>query len=186
MRWRSISKLVLPDPMTTAARSSVAGTGPAGQDPADLVAAREVRRQLTGCAVTQATEVDDLVHARGGRGIAEVLGRGAVASLPVRVRADRVDEVVGDVDPAEGLVERRTIEHVSLRDLDMLAPGLGVQLGGGARQASHLATRSVQLSDETAADVPGGAGHQHSATRNRPSCPVLRSCRAERMSFPAA
>ena len=28
MRWRSISKLALPDPMITAARNSVTGTGP--------------------------------------------------------------------------------------------------------------------------------------------------------------
>ena len=53
----------------------------------------------------RSAEVDDLLDPRPRRGVAEVLGSQAVARLPLRIGADRVDEVVGGSDSGEGGIE---------------------------------------------------------------------------------
>jgi hypothetical protein len=68
-----------------------------------------------------------------------------------------VDEVVGDVDALERLVEPVAAEHVALdeRDVDDRAAR------GVAGQAAQVVAVALQARDERAADVSGDAGQEN-------------------------
>ena len=70
---RIISKDRLPEPMTIEARNSSTGTPGLAQDPADLLPAAQVGRELLLLAA-QTAQVDDPLAPRGLRGLAEVRG----------------------------------------------------------------------------------------------------------------
>ena len=72
--------------------------------------AAQVRRQ-GGAVVAEPAEEDDLPHAGSGGRTSNVLGGGTVDRLEVR-RAERVDEVYGDIDAVEGDVERGLVGRV--------------------------------------------------------------------------
>ena len=71
---RIISNDMLPEPMTIEARSSMVGTPDDARVAPDLLAARQVGRQVV--AVAEAAQVDDAAHAGGARRGAKV-GRAA-------------------------------------------------------------------------------------------------------------
>ena len=75
-----------------------------GEVLAGLATAAQVRRRV-GIVPSEPAEVDDLPHARARRLARDVLGRLPVLPLEV-ARAERVDEVVGDIGPLERLLRR--------------------------------------------------------------------------------
>jgi len=102
-----------------------------------------------------AAEVDDALHA-GGEGLC----RRAVTLFERRVRAEGVDQVVGDVHALQGAPHRAAVHHVGDRDLDVVRPRAVAELPRIARHAPHRVSRAQQFRDEPAADVPRRAGNQ--------------------------
>ena len=146
--------------MMTAARSTTVGTPRAEQDLADLVARPQVRwRASSSGRRVEAAEVDDPPHAGalGGRG--EGRGRLAVACPRSRGRAERVDEVVGDVDAVERARRASPAPSVALdaSTWSIHGPATAARRAG---QAAHPVAGGEQLGHQPAADVAGGAGHQ--------------------------
>ena len=92
------------------------------QDPPDLLAAAQVRRQLLALG-RQPAQVDDPpdagVRARRRRTCAAA---GAVGVLELGARADRVHEVVRDVDAGQRRPEALGIGDVADDDLDVVDP----------------------------------------------------------------
>src|SRR5689334_22826487 len=121
------------------------------------MAAREMRGERAAGVVSQAAEVHDLSDFGVRGGIAEVLRRRTITLPPVRLRTDRVHQVVGRVDVVKARRERRTVEHVADDDLDVISPGLRVELLRGAGQAADTVARRDQLANQSPADVAGGA-----------------------------
>ena len=105
------------------------------QDVADLRAGAQVRRQFPGLPGDDAAQIDDALHSRGFRGRGEGLRRGAVAPFERRVRAEGVDEVVGDVHALQGAPHRALVHHVGDRDLNVVRPRAVAELAWIARHA---------------------------------------------------
>ena len=119
VRYRSISKLADPDPITAAARSSTHSTGPAASTRPDLVPTPEVRAEL-GAVVAQAAEVDDAADAGVFRRGAEVLRERPLALDPVGALADAVHQEHGDVDVGHRLGQ--IAADVGADDLHVVPP----------------------------------------------------------------
>ena len=118
-----------------------------------------MRGQLPGLPGDDAAQIDDAPHARGFRGRGEGLRRGAVALFERRVRAEGVDQVVGDVHALQGAPHRAGVHHVGGRDLDIIRPRAVAQLPRIARHAPDRVSRAQQLRDQSPADVPRRAGN---------------------------
>ena len=146
-----------PEPITIEARNSIVGTPDVAQDPADLLARGQVRREV---AVAEAAEVDDPAHPRGARRRAE---RGA----------PRRSALVGDGRPSPSsgpgsrpcrrrraprasVAGRRTSPRTtSVRPARRVPRGPPAGAPGSAR--GRRAPRGLE---EPAADVAGGTRQQ--------------------------
>jgi mono/diheme cytochrome c family protein len=136
-----VSKAALPSPTTTAERTIVTGTGPGGQTPGGLRPAAQVRRQVLA-VVAEPAEKDDLTDPGQVGGCGDRFCGQPVALLEV-FRAERVDEVVDDVGPAQ-------------RGLKLEAPG-----GVGCHPA-NAATSGVSRTPRYGDDLvlAGELGHE--------------------------
>ena len=130
------------------------------QEVTDLVAAREVLGQIvTG---SHAAEVDDTAHPGLVCRSSEVLGAGAVPIGEPSVAVHRVDQVVRYFAAFERVGEAVRIENVALHHIDPVSPWIVPELLGVACQTSHLVSGLEQQRNESATDVPGRAGDEHS------------------------
>ena len=111
--------------------------------------------------IAESAEVDDPLDAGGLCGLGEVAGTAPVALLEVGVAAaaHRVDEVIGDVDAGEGVVEARAVEDVAADDLAARVE-LGRRRIGIASQAADFTPVLSEALGQQAADVAGGPGDQ--------------------------
>ena len=126
-----------------------------GQQAADLLAAREVRRQ--GASRSEPSEVDDPPHARHVGRLAEARRRPPVRLFEPAPDSHRMDEVVGDIAPGESTVERCRVLDVARHDLD---PGSRAVLErlGPPDEAPDVVAASLESGQKPAADIAGGAG----------------------------
>ena len=85
-----------------------------------------------------------------------------------------MDQVVRRVGFAERSCERLHIEHVARDDLDLRAPGFGVELVRGAGQASHVMAARDELGDQPATDVARRARHHDAPTMTVHARPARR------------
>ncbi len=85
-----------------------------------------------------------------------------------------MDQVVRRVGFAERSCERLHIEHVARDDLDLGAPGFGVELFRGAGQASHVMAFGDELGDQPATDVARRARHHDAPTTSVHTRPARR------------
>ena len=144
--------------MITAACSAAVGTPLASR--MSPTSARERRcGDSSGLPGDDAAQVDDAPHSRGLRGRGEGPRRGAVAAFERRVRAEGVDQVVGDVHALQGALHRIGVHHVGDRDLDVVRPRAVAELSRIAGHAPDRVSRAQQFRD-TAADVPRRTGNQ--------------------------
>src|SRR5690606_31720204 len=113
-----------------------------------------------GIGVSKPAEIDDPANAlvRGGSG--EVSGSTQVPLPEIRVAAHAVDQVIRRVNVLHGGRERRGIEHVANRDLDLITPGTSRQAVHVAGENAHLVATLKQEWDQATTDVPGGATDQ--------------------------
>ena len=133
------------------------GRRPLGrQDVADLLPAREVRREL---ALAESTEVDDPPDSPLPRGAGEVARAGAVLLLEVAGRPHRVHEVVGGVNPPQGGGEGLGVQDVPPYDLRVGSKAAREVLGT-ARQTAHPVAAGFESRDQPAADVTARAGNE--------------------------
>ena len=160
VRWRSISKLALPEPMIDRGTQLGDGDGAVGEDRADVVTTAQVLRQRA-VVFTEPAEVHDLREHGLGGGVPEHRRRLAVALGELVVAAHGVDEVVRGVDAGHRRRARRRIRHVALHHLDPVGPRPAVELGRRPGQAPHLVPGVEQLGDEAPTDVARRTRHQH-------------------------
>ena len=129
------------------------------------------RCQVLRPALGQAAQVDDLLDAGVGGGLAEVPGRALVAFGEVTIRrpaTHRVHEVVGDLHAIERRAQRVGLQHIPRHHF--AAGRLEVlRLGGIANEAAHVRPLARELGREQAADVAGRAGDQELAIRIHPA-----------------
>jgi hypothetical protein len=72
-----------------------------------------------------------------------------------------VDQVVEHVDAVQRLPQLRTVVEAALDHFDVLQPRHPGDLRRRADQDLHPVPGLQQPGDQPAADVPGGASHQH-------------------------
>ncbi len=147
--------------MITAARELGGRRAAGGEDLAHSVAAGEVLREIVAAA--HSAQVHDATQTGGVGGIADVLGRDRLRRSEVAPCPDRVDEVVRRLAALECRREGVRLEHVTGERLHVVGPL--VALGSARRTCEHPhpIARLEQLRHETAADVTGGAEHEHVA-----------------------
>ena len=168
VRSRMISNDAEPDPMITAARSSVTGTPAVAQRGAGLLAAAQVLRQLVVRAA-QARQVDDPRDAGGRARLGERRRRADVALVEVGARAERVDEVERRVDAGQRRVQRLALEHVA---------GDGRELRMRTRTRARRACRACgrdRAPRSRRRAAPGSAGRRCSRSLRRRGCAADRS-----------
>ena len=131
------------------------------QDLADLGPGAQVLAEVV--VVGQATEVDDALHPGlpGGRG--ERAGDRLLGALEVRARADRVDQVVGDLDAGHCPGQRLGIRGITDGHLDVVVPRQVAQPVRVPGQDADPVAGGQQLGHQPSADVAGGAGDQAEA-----------------------
>lgn len=142
------------------------------QHAADILTARKVRRELVH-SVTQPSEVNETSDPSRAGGIRKV-SRGQKFQLMkvTRGHAERVNEVVGGVDPGERSGERRWIESVAGDDLRRRRDSRDKRCGGIRRPQAfgisrHYAegpTRGLKRTYEPSPDIAGAAGKQDDTT----------------------
>jgi hypothetical protein len=124
----------------------------------DLLATGEVGGELAG-RVTQATQVDDVTHARLLRASREGARRREVAiAEPSLAAGHGVRQVVGQLDVRERGRQRIRIEQVDAHDL-----GVGEALGQASRIAAGEANGMAlgqQPGRKAATDIAAGADHE--------------------------
>jgi hypothetical protein len=109
----------------------------------------------------QAAEVDDPADAANASRGREVLRVRAVEGLEVRARSQGVDEVVGDVDPAQGLREAVGVGGVAQDDLHPVVPLTVGQVPGPTGHDPNAEVGREQPRDQATADVSRSARNQH-------------------------
>jgi hypothetical protein len=118
VRYRIISNDTDPEPITTAGIQ---------QDLPDLTARAQMLRHRLGTGRREAAEVDHPAHAGLlGRG-RERLGGAAVGLAEVASAAQRVDQVVRDVDALDRAAYGPGIGQVRADDLHLVAPRMAAQ-----------------------------------------------------------
>ncbi len=115
-------------------------------------------------ALAEAAEIDDAPHAGGCRGGGEVRSPAAVAlgEVPVRLPAHRVDQVVGDADSLQRLVEAGSGPSTSAW---LSSQPCGGEVLGSLRppgERPHLLAPGREPASQEAADVAGRAGYDAS------------------------
>ena len=123
------------------------------QHTTDLVAARQMRRQGPSRVVPQTAEIDDLFDTGTSGRVAEVLRRGSVTRPPVRLRPNRVHQVVGRIDVPKCGNERGRVEHVSRNDLHLRPPRLRIQFFRRTRQTPHVMIAGNKFRDQPPTDI---------------------------------
>src|SRR5665811_1748288 len=101
----------------------------------------------------QAAEVDDptdVANASRGR---EILRVRAIEGLETRAGSQGVDEVVGHVDPAQGLGQAVGVSGVAQDDLHPVVPLTGGQVPGPTGHDPNAEAGREQLRDQATADV---------------------------------
>lgn len=112
-------------------------------------------RRLTG----RPAQVDDPADAGLACGRSEVPGAGPVDLFEV-APAERVDEVVDDVDVGQRRAKCLGLGHVAGDHLDPIRPRHVAQPVCTAGQAPHRVSRVEQPGHQAAADVSARPGHQ--------------------------
>ena len=156
-RARSMSKDVLPEPITTEARNSIVCTPDASQDPAHLLTRPRGARSCRRCRGRPGTR-------SGERPVRERPARrpSPRRDPPARTACEthRVHEVVGGVDAGEDPAERRRLVQVGADDLRPGADAAGEHVGP-AGQAAHRQLAFLQPRQQPAADVARRPRQQH-------------------------
>ena len=133
----------------------------AGEDALDLEAGGDVLGQLVlGHVGHEPAEVDDGAHAGAARrrrpSSRPTPGRGVAKSAPL----EAVDEVEDRVDALDRRVDGVGVPHVHPDELDLVGPPPTAGLLGVGHRGPHVVAVAQQPRDESAADVPGGAGDE--------------------------
>lgn len=116
--------------------------------------------------VSKSAEVDDAPDSGGFGGGAEIARRVSIILFEGPARTHRVDQVVGDVDSAHGLIEAGAIQHVSTGDLGR-ATYLGLEKLRPPRQAANSMPPQFEGLQQAAPDVTRRA-RQQDQSRVRP------------------
>ncbi len=132
------------------------------QDLPHLGARAQMGRQLPFRHVPrcQPAEVDDAADACGAGLLPEDLGGPAVGALEAGSRAERVVQVVRDVDVPHRLAHRLLVGDVTAYHLGTAGPGVVAQFLRRTGQTAHPVPGGEQFGDQPAADVAGGPGGQ--------------------------
>lgn len=134
----------------------------AEEDLADLGAGAQVRGEVAyrDPGRGEPAEVDDAADAGRTGLFREDAGGGAVAVLESGSGAEGVDEVVGDVDAAQGRRDGLGVDDVTPDDLGVPGPRVVAQLLGGPGQAPDAVSGVEELGHQAAPDVSAGPGDQ--------------------------
>lgn len=108
----------------------------------------------------ESAEVDDPLDAAGMGLRGEDLGSAAIGVFEVGTGAERVHQVVGDIDAAQSRSDRLGVLNVTAHRVDVMGPGMITQLAGRASHAADPVTGRQQFRHQPASDVPGGPGHE--------------------------
>ena len=138
------------------------------QQVADLDPGGQVLAQLDALRV-QAGQVDGAADVLGLRGQAELAGELGVPLGEARLPVHRVQQVVGDVDTAAGLLEHQAAVGVALDDVDPRGPRPRLHLGRRPGEHADRPPGVEQPGHHPGADVPRGAGHQRETGHERTS-----------------
>jgi hypothetical protein len=118
-----------------------------------------VLRELLALGV-HAAEVHDPLHAGRRGGVGERLRHATLGLDPVAARADRVQQVVEDVDALHRPPDVVVGGGVARHDLDAVGPLVRLGLLGAADEDADVVVRVEQLGHEAAADVAGRTGDE--------------------------
>lgn len=109
------------------------------EDAAHLGTRAQVRRQfpLGDTGRGEPSEIDDASYSGGTGPLPEDSRRPPVGLLEVASRAQRVHQVVGDIDAPHGLLDRSAVRDVPADHLRLPCPRMVAQPLRGAGQAAH-------------------------------------------------
>ena len=109
---------------------------------------------------SQAAQIDDPADPGRDTGGAEVLGALPVALGKIPLAAHGMDQVIGGIDPGQGLPQGSGVEGVALGYLD-LVPNGGTDFAGIADQQTDGQVGPVEETlGQSSADITCGAGDQ--------------------------
>lgn len=111
--------------MTTAARSTVAGTGDSRKIRPTSARERKWGKRALGHALRgESAEIDDPSYTSGPCLLGEDVRGAAVGVLEIGAGSEGVHQVVGDVDAAHGCGDRRGVRDVPANRLGVAGPGM--------------------------------------------------------------
>ena len=156
---------MLPEPNTTAARSSTTATPATGEGRTHLVPAGQV---CGGRSVPERSDIDDPADARLRRRPTEGGGKTEVDIAESTTGGHRMDEVIGNLDTTQGVGGRAFVAHVNSD-----GPRTRREGAHGTAEADHVVPGTEQLGRQSTSDKtrsPGdGNDHREPFPREEPS-----------------